>query len=141
VEVLIAMMVLSIGILALTLMMKQSVSSTDYGRRVTTAENLALQKMEDLKSSDSTNKGYYNTPAKSVSASGSPPTYATITEDYGQINGYPDYQRKVDCVILSGYSVSTPNGYLKRVTVTVSWRSVGSIGQGGSVSLVTIMSP
>lgn len=137
VEVLIAMMVLSIGILALTLMMKQSVSSTDYGRRVTTAENLATQKLEELKSSYQ--YGYSNTPISG--GLGAPGSYPKQIFDYGSIPNYPDYRLEIDCEILSGWSASTRDGYLKKVMVTVSWRSVGSIGQGGSVSLVTIMSP
>lgn len=124
VEVMIAMVILSTGILALTLMMKQSVSSTDYGRKVTAAENLALQKLEELKII-----GYYNIPA------------AAVTEDYGAINGYPEFRREATTQILQGIGPGAPQGFLRQVTVTVRWRSAGSIGQGGKVELSTFVTP
>ena len=125
VEVMIAMVILSTGILALTLMMKQSVSSTDYGRKVTAAENLALQKLEELKII-----GYYNIAAA-----------IATPEDYGTINGYPEFRREATTQILQGIGPGAPQGFLRQVTVTVRWRSAGSIGQGGRVELSTFVTP
>lgn len=125
VEVLVAMTVLSVGILALTMMMKQSVGSTDYGRKVTVAENLAMQRIEELKAGNDLT--YI-------------PTAAATPEDYGTIANYPEYRREVAYAVLQGADGTHPEGFLQRVTVTVRWRSVGSIGLGGSVTLATFLS-
>lgn len=92
-EVLIAIVVLSIGLISLAGLLTSTLKSTNLGKNTTVAANLAQQKMESIKMTAAVN---FDGIADSVA--GSNPVTAVNTdsaEDYGTIAGYPAFRREV----------------------------------------------
>ena len=97
-EVLIAIVVLSIGMLGLARMTVSTITVNTMNERLANASALLQDRMERLKQS-----GYAG--AATVSS----------TEAYGTIPQYSTYQRVTSVI------VNTPAANMKTVTVTVSW--------------------
>jgi type IV pilus assembly protein PilV len=120
-EVLVAVVVLSIGLLGMASLTIGVIKGNKFSKRVTTATILAQEKMED---------------ARKLGYAGTPSSDQTVTEDYGSIPSYPFFKR----VTLT--DVDNPAAGMKTFVVTVYWDSGGaSLGGGGhSVALQTIVS-
>jgi type IV pilus assembly protein PilV len=115
VEVLIAMVILSIGFLGLSVITMTMIKGLSFSQRLTTAITLAQDKIEEIKQT-----GYYNV----ISAN-------YPMEDYTMIPSYPEFQRTV------AIANDIPN--VKTVTVTVSWKQDMS-GGSQQVSFTTMIS-
>jgi prepilin-type N-terminal cleavage/methylation domain-containing protein len=98
-EVLIAMVVLSVGLLGLSAMMIVATNSLAFSKRLTTATTLAQDKLEEIKYA----------PYTSVIPANHP------VEDYKTIPGYAQFKREV--AISAGPVPDT-----KTVIVTTSWQ-------------------
>ena len=109
VEVLIAVFIITIGLVAIGAGFQIATSGVAAGQQQTTATFLAEQRLEDIKafalSSDGT-QGWSNVTSTNFAA----------TEDYGSIANYATYKRTT--------TISTPTSTTKRVTVSVFWRPV-----------------
>jgi type IV pilus assembly protein PilV len=114
-EVLIAMVVLSIGLLGLSAMMIAASGSLAFGKKLTTATILAQETIEAIK----------NTPYTSVITANYSP------EDYQTIPGHAQFKRVV--TISAG-----PLHNAKTVLVTTSWQRQAS-SEPYSVTLRTII--
>ncbi|NVM21446.1 MAG: prepilin-type N-terminal cleavage/methylation domain-containing protein [Desulfobacterales bacterium] len=101
-EILIAMIILSIGFLGVAALTGGIMRGNSYSSAQTSGAILAQDKMEDIR-----RQGYSGTSA----------TDATITEVYNSISGYPSYKRE------TLIDVDNPIAGMKRVTVTVYWDS------------------
>jgi type IV pilus assembly protein PilV len=112
-EILVAMVVLSIGFLGIAAVTASVVRGNSFSNRLTTATTLAQERMEDIR-----RLGY----------SGIPTADTTTVEDYHSIANYPLYKR-VACT-----NMTNPADGMKMVTVTVYWGS-----DAHSVSLRTIL--
>jgi type IV pilus assembly protein PilV len=98
-EVLIAMVVLSVGLLGLSAMMVVATNSLAFSKKLTTATTLAQDKLEAIKHTTYTSVVPANYPV----------------EDYKTIPGYAQFKREV--AISAG-----PMDDTKTVTVTTSWQ-------------------
>lgn len=116
IEVLIAIVLVSVALIALAGLLTTTLKSTNLGKNVTVAVNLAQQKMEDIRRAAAVN---FDSVTDSVSASdpiaGSNPDQV---EDNGAITGYASFRREV--YITDG---SAPVNS-KDVTVRVVWNDV-----------------
>jgi len=99
VEVLVAVMVLSVAFLAMFQMQAMAIRGNETGNQVTIAATLAQDRMEQVR-----NATYEN-----VTAANFP------NEDYGTIPDLPQFRREV---------AITETGKMKSVRVTVLWRVV-----------------
>ena len=111
IEVMVAITLLSIGLLGMAGLTVGITRGNRLSSEVTTATALAQAKMEDI---------------KRVGYSGA----TEITEDYNSIAGYPLFKR--DTVV----DVDTPDLGMKTVAITVSWDSDAS-----SIAVETILTP
>ena len=111
IEVMVAITLLSIGLLGMAGLTVGITRGNRLSSEVTTATALAQAKMEDI---------------KRVGYSGA----TSSAEDYNAISGYPLYKR--DTVI----DVDTPELGMKTVTITVSWDFDSS-----SIAVETILTP
>ena len=102
IEVLIASVVLTIGLLGMIFLITTLISNNRFNNRMTTATILAQDKLEDY---------------QRLGAALSPAVSTTVTEGYSTIAGYPLYKR------VSSFSLTDPNSTMKTVTVTVYWDS------------------
>jgi len=102
VEILVAIVTLSIGLLAMAGLTTGVMRGNAFSNRMTTAIMLAQGKMEDIR-----RLGY----------SGTPTADKTTTEDYGSIANHAPYKRTTFT------DVGSPAPGMKRVTVTVYWGS------------------
>lgn len=109
VEVLIAMVMLSIALLGMAALITSILTGNAYSNRLTTATTLAQEEMEDIR-----RIGY-----SGVSAG---------TENYGSISGYALFKRT------TGVAADSPDPGMKTITVTVFWDS-----DAKSVELQTIL--
>jgi prepilin-type N-terminal cleavage/methylation domain-containing protein len=98
-EVLIAIVVLSVGLLGLSAMMIVATNSLAFSKKLTTATTLAQDKLEEIKYASYTSVIPANHPL----------------EDYKTISGYAQFKREV--TISAGPVPDT-----KTVTVTTSWQ-------------------
>ena len=114
IEVLIAIVILSIGLLGMASLTVGIIKGNEVSNDLTMATTCAQDKVEDFQRLD---------------YSGIPATTATDTEDYNSITGYERYKR----VTLT--TVDSPAAGMKTVTVTVYWDS-----DAHSVELNTIFS-
>ena len=118
-EILVAMVVLSLGLLGTTSLTLTILRSNTFSNKVTTATTLVQDQLEDIRRA-----GFA--------------AAASRTEDYGSIpnpnanTDYSSYQR-VTTVTSTPAAPATP--VMKTVTVTVSWRGVSA----RSVTLMTIL--
>ena len=100
-EVLITILIATVGLMGLHAMSLIVVNSISVGRNLAVATTLGQEKIEEIKAAgyDSAFSGNYP------------------EEDYGSIAGYPGFRRTV--VI----NDETPESNMKTITVTVSWRN------------------
>ena len=101
-EVLIAIVLLTIGLLGMAALTVGVMDGNTHSRELTTATTLAQDQMEEMK-----RLGYFNTPS----------TDTTTTQDYGSISGYPLFKR------VTTTDVDNPAVNMKMVLVTVFWGS------------------
>jgi type IV pilus assembly protein PilV len=99
-EVLIAVVILSVGLLGLSAMTIAMTKSLAFGNRLTTATALAQKKLEEIKNANYT----------SVISDDYP------LEDYNTITGYPQFRRSVTIII------DSPVSNTKTVVVTTAWK-------------------
>ena len=97
-EVLMAMLILSVGLLGMAALITGIINSNKLSNRISTATVLAQDKMEDIKRA-----GYADA--------------ADDTEDYNTISDYSLYKRITDVV------ADDPAAGMKKITVTVYWES------------------
>lgn len=112
-EILVAITVLSIGLLGMAGLTTSIIHGNTLSKKVTMATTLGQDKMEDFR-----RLGY----------SGTPSTDTTTEENYNSIPGYPFYKR------VTFIDVDNPSLGMKTVTVTVFWNS-----DARSVALQTIL--
>jgi Tfp pilus assembly protein PilV len=124
VEVLIAIVFLSVGIVAVLTAVGAGVHGIDGGRRSTIAVFLSEQRMEQVKAfalSQDPTQGWVNIVAASFPAEG-----------YGTIAGYPDYRRTVTITNTPGGAANT-----KQIEVWVFYRPTGTGVTGAENSMTT----
>ena len=102
IEVLIAIIILSVGLLGMAALTVGIIQGNKFSNDLTTATTLAQDEMEDIR-----RLGYSGTSA----------TTTTVTENYNSIPGYPTYKRVTDT------SVDNPVSGMKMITVTLFWDS------------------
>ncbi len=112
-EVLIAMLILSVGLLGMAALTVGIINGNKFSNDLTTATTLAQDEMEDIR-----RLGYSGTPA----------TTTTTTENYNSITGYAEYKR------VTVTTVDSPAVGMKTITVTAYWDS-----DSHSVELKTIL--
>ena len=112
-EILVALTVLSIGLLGMAGLTTTIMHGNALSNKVTTATTLGQDRMEHFR-----RLGYSTTPT----------TDTTTTEDYNSIANYFSYKR------VSFIDVDSPSAGMKTVTITVSWDS-----DAQSVALQTIL--
>jgi len=113
-EILIAIVLLSIGLLAMANLTVGIMRGNLFSNQLTTATTLAQDKMEEN---------------RRLGFSG----VADDTESYGSITGYPEYRRVTAVASIDNPATGNPAG-MNMVTVTVSWDS-----DQHSVALNTIL--
>ncbi len=116
-EVLVAIVILSLGLLGLSAMTIATIRGLAFSEDVTTATNLAQEKMEQIKNDDYADVAQGNYPA----------------EDYTAIPGFRQFKREVEI---------RPDDVLfntKTAIVSVFWRRAKG-GQPHNVTLQTIIS-
>jgi len=100
IEVLVAMVILSVGLLGTAALITGIINSNKLSNRITTATVLAQDKMEEIKGA-----GYAGAEAGE--------------EPYGGVN-FPLYKRITDVAL------ANPSAGMKKITVTVYWDSDSS---------------
>jgi len=114
-EVLIAILILSVGLLGMASLTVAIIKGNKLSNDMTTATTLAQDKMEDIR-----RLGY----------SGMPTVDDTDPEAYGSIEDYANYRRDTET------DVDSPAADMKTVTVTAYWQSAV---KEHSVELKTIL--
>ncbi len=128
IEVLMAIVLVSVALLALSGLLSSSIINTNLGKNTTIAADLAQQKMEEIKMS-----AFVDFDAVTDSAASSDPITAVnpdIVEDYGSIAAYPTFRREV--YITDGASPVNS----KDVAVRVVWSD--SIGTHSTLLRTTL---
>jgi len=113
IEILVAMAILSIGLLGVAGLVGGIRSGNTTSNRITTATTLAQEQLEDIKELN-----YMGTPAADT----------TTTEYYNSITDYLEYKR------VTFIDVDSPAADIKTVTITVYWDS-----DAYSVDLITLL--
>lgn len=124
IETLIAIVFVSIGLVAVLSAVSAGISGIDNGRRSTTALFLSEQRMEQIKAvaiSKDPAQGWINVVSANFPA-----------EAYGAIAGYPDYRRTVTITNNPGGAANT-----RQVEVWVFYRPTGPKVNGGEHSMTT----
>ena len=103
-EVLVAMVILSVGLLGMAALITGIINSNKLSNRISTATVLAQDKMEDI---------------KRIGYSGMPASDTTTTENYNSITNYLLYKRDIFT------EVANPVAGMKKITVTVYCDSDG----------------
>ncbi len=101
-EVLIAIVILSIGLLGMASLTVGIIKGNQFSNEVTTATTLCQEKMEDVR-----RLGY----------AGMPLANTTTTENYNSISGFPEYKRETET------EIDLPAAGMKTITVTTYWKS------------------
>lgn len=104
-EILVTMVVLSVGLLAMAAVTTGVMKSNVLSSRMTTATALAQEKMEEVRNQD------FASLCKHA---------GVVTEEYGSITRFPLFKR-----IVSIEEIGTPLDKIKEVTVTVYWNGDG----------------
>jgi len=112
-EVLVAIVILSIGLLGMASLTVGIINGNRFSKEETTATTLAQEKLEDV---------------RRLGFSGMPTTDTTTTENYNSITGYPEFKRETET------EVDAPATGMKTITVTTYWNS-----DNNSVVLKTIL--
>ena len=115
IEVLVAMVILSVGLLGTAALITGIIKGNKLSNRISTATTCAQDKMEEI---------------RGVGYSGMPASDTTTTESYNSITNYSLYKR------VTFTDVVNPAAGMKTVTVTVYWDSDNS-----SIELKTILVP
>ena len=115
IEVLVAMVILSVGLLGTAALITGIINGNKVSNRISTATTCAQEKMEEI---------------RGVGYSGMPASDTTTTESYNSITNYSLYKR------VTFTDVVNPAAGMKTVTVTVYWDSDNS-----SIELKTILVP
>lgn len=115
-EILIAIVILSIGLLGMASLTVGIIKGNKFSNEVTTATTLAQEKMEDV---------------RRLKYSGMPSTNTTTPEDYNTITDYPEYKRETKT------DVGAPAAGMKTITVTTYWKDANQVEH--SVALKTIL--
>lgn len=97
-EVLIAMLILSVGLLGMAALITGIINSNKLSNRISAATVLAQDKMEKIRG-----VGYDDAEDEAG------------TEDYGDISNYPLYER------ITAVAPNDPAAGMKKITVTVYW--------------------
>ncbi len=116
-EILVAMVVLSIGLLGITAMTISAIKTLTFSKELTMATTLAQDKMEAIQ----------RVAFSAITSQNYP------VEDYGTISDFPQFRRTV--AISPGPTPTT-----KMLLITVSWRRKAA-GQPHTVTLQTLVSP
>ncbi len=116
-EVLIAVVILSLGLLGLSAMTIATIRGQAFSEKMTTATNLAQEKMEEIKSSDYTNITQASYPV----------------EDYNTIVGFSQFRREVT---ISNAPIANNT---KAAIVSVIWKRKNG-GVPHDVTVQTIIS-
>jgi len=116
IEVLMAMVIVSIGLLGTAVLTMGIMGSNKSSSAVTTATTLAQGELEEIR-----NEGFDTSPAVGAADSDS---------GYGTISGYASFRRVVSAASVG----SLPSTDTKAVTVTVYWKN-----NNRSISLTTII--
>ncbi|GIX47669.1 MAG: hypothetical protein KatS3mg131_1880 [Candidatus Tectimicrobiota bacterium] len=116
-EVLVALVVLSLGLLGLTAMTVSTARTLAFSKQLTVATTLAEERLEAM----------HREPFANLTAERFP------LEDYGTLPGYPQFRRQVTFVDPG------PVPGTRVVVVTVSWRQEG--GEPHRVSLQSLFAP
>ena len=122
VEVLVAVFIITVGLVAVATGMQLATSGVATGQQQTTAAFLAEQRLEDIKAfalSTGSGQGWAN-----VS------TTAFPVEAYNSITSYPTYRRST--------TVTSPSATTKRITVDVFWFPVGVTQSANAERSVTV---
>jgi prepilin-type N-terminal cleavage/methylation domain-containing protein len=144
VEVLVAVVLIGIGLMALLAAAPAGIGGMETGRQQSTAVYLAQDKMERIKSwslSTSANPAQQGfgtiLPAGTCFAAGQG---ACATENYGTIPSYPGYRRVVTALADPG-TPAPPNHTRTRVTVQVFYKPRGDNAQTAErqVSVSTVL--
>ena len=115
-EVLIAVVILSVGLLGLSAMTVAMTKSQAFGNKLTTATALAQKKLEEIKNTSYTDVVSANYPL----------------EGYNTIPRYPQFSRSVTI------TADSPLADTKTVMVTVAWKR-DTAGTPYNVTLQTIV--
>lgn len=117
IEVLVAIVLLSMALIALAGLMSSTIRSTNMGKNTTVASNLSQERMERIKMTASVNfDNVVDAVAGSDPLTGTSPDSA---EDYGAIAGYAAFRREV---YITDQGAAPINA--KDVAVRVLWRDV-----------------
>jgi type IV pilus assembly protein PilV len=119
-EVLIAILILTIGLLGMAALTVGIINGNKFSNNVTTATTLAQEKMESAR-----NKGYSGMP--------DPTKSNPDIEAYNSITGYPDYKRETS-------TTNGPAAGMKTITITVYWKDPDQTDHSQPVVLKTILS-
>lgn len=123
-EVLIAMFVATVGLLALAMMQGNSIQGNSYGSQLTLATNLAQDKLEELNSAELDTSESVSTPLKPGITDAD--TLETI-DDYRELGG---------TVFNRSWNVAANTTFSRIVTVTVSWTNDQIKGPDGNHRVV-----
>lgn len=115
IEILIALVILSVGLLAITSISLTVMKGNSFADKMTMATTLAQDRLEEIK----------NTAYDSVASANFP------TQDYGSISGFNAFRREVSI------TSSSPAINMKTITVTVLWRD--GAGNSHNIELKTII--
>lgn len=126
-EVMVAIIILSIALISLSGLLTKSMRSTTFGKNTTIADNLAREKMEELKMQSILN---FNTVVVLPCAPADPEIVDCVAgsnpltganpdrvEAYGTITSYPTFMREVFITD----DIAPPNTTIKDVAVRVIW--------------------
>ena len=133
VEILVAVALILVGLVAVMQAFPLATQGMDTGRRQSTADFLAEQKIEEIKawSLAPAPRGFDNVPICNPSCTGLSGALAVFNlEGFNSISGYGDYSRTV-VIDQTGYPAN-----IKRVRVTASYRQVTG---GTQVSVETLI--
>lgn len=123
IEVLIAIVILSVGLLGMAALTVGIINGNKFSNDLTTATTLAQDKMEDIR-----RLGY----------SGTPTSDDTTTEDYGAITDYAAYKSVTVTDVYTAGTAWPPDG-MKTITVTVYWKNRDQTDHLPGVELKTIL--
>ena len=149
VELLVAIAILMIGLVAIMQWFPMGTAGVESGRRQSTAVFLAEQKIEQIKAlslSSAANQGFTTVvPGGGCFTSVAPPGVCN-NDAFGSIPGYPEYNRTVTITCMTGgpppVAAACPVGTVRMVRVQVQYRRVtdrGVLTGGQQVDVATII--
>ncbi|HKA61839.1 MAG TPA: prepilin-type N-terminal cleavage/methylation domain-containing protein [Methylomirabilota bacterium] len=131
-EVLVALPIITIGLLALLAAIPLSTFATQEGKQSSTATFLANQRLEQVRNAQWSAVPAVDQLGISASAASAPQTGGTVTfADENPVTSYAGYQRRVrvtDCGAGGGCAGVTSSG-MRLVTVTVTYAPLSPTGK------------